>query len=237
MENNIPAYEDIIEQIKSLPKYPSFDERKRIMRNNLKAVGNNNAEISRITKSFDDEEKKIERANVMKKIMISNARIAFLLQYFPKIIDILNKYTGKSIGPKTSEKIYEEIKSISNENIYVSFTDQYGMGRMTIRTQNLPDSMIIYANNDGANCRFYDTNGKLNKLSYNMFDYNKSEKYIYDPNAYLDKKSAEIKQINTAVDNLKKLIDDYNTDLPSEFEHISTSVFSIKQYYIPGIKD
>lgn len=57
------------------------------------------------------------------KILNSNAKIALYNETMPIVLEVLAKYKNKSYGPKTEEKIKDEIKEKTNCNFYIS--DRY----------------------------------------------------------------------------------------------------------------
>lgn len=65
------------------------------------------------------EEKK-EDLQIAIKILISNAKIALFNEVMPAVLEVLAKYKGKPYGPKTSEKIRNEIQKYTNCAFYIS---------------------------------------------------------------------------------------------------------------------
>lgn len=65
------------------------------------------------------EEKKKD-LQITIKILNSNAKIALYNETMPKVLEVLAKYKGKPYGPKTEEKIKDEIKEKTNCSFYVS---------------------------------------------------------------------------------------------------------------------
>ena len=54
------------------------------------------------------------------KILNSNAKIALFNEVMPQVLDVLAKYKCKSYGPKTEQKIKDEIKEKINCNFYIN---------------------------------------------------------------------------------------------------------------------
>lgn len=65
------------------------------------------------------EEKKKD-LQITIKILNSNAKIALYNETLPVVLEILAKYKGKPYGPKTEEKIKDEIKEKANCGFYIS---------------------------------------------------------------------------------------------------------------------
>lgn len=65
------------------------------------------------------EEKKKD-LQITVKILNSNAKIALYNEAMPIVLEVLAKYKNKSYGPKTEEKIKDEIKEKTNCSFYIS---------------------------------------------------------------------------------------------------------------------
>lgn len=61
------------------------------------------------------------------KILNSNAKIALFNEVMPQVLDVLAKYKNKPYGPKTEQKIKDEIKEKTNCSFYISarYTQEY----------------------------------------------------------------------------------------------------------------
>ena len=68
------------------------------------------------------EEKK-EDLQITIKILNSNAKIALFNETIPVVLEVLAKYKNKPYGPKTEQKIRDEIKEKTNCSFYIS--DRY----------------------------------------------------------------------------------------------------------------
>lgn len=65
------------------------------------------------------EEKKKD-LQITIKILNSNAKIALYNETIPIVLEVLAKYKNKSYGPKTEQKIKDEIKEKTNCGFYIS---------------------------------------------------------------------------------------------------------------------
>ena len=65
------------------------------------------------------EEKKKD-LQITIKILNSNAKIALYSETLPIVLEVLAKYKNKPYGPKTEEKIKDEIKEKTNCSFYIS---------------------------------------------------------------------------------------------------------------------
>lgn len=72
------------------------------------------------------EEKK-EDLQITIKILNSNARIALFNETMPIVLEVLAKYKNKPCGPKTEQKIKDEIKDKTGCGFYISarYTQEY----------------------------------------------------------------------------------------------------------------
>ena len=65
------------------------------------------------------EEKKKD-LQITIKILNSNAKIALYNEIIPVVLEVLEKYKNKPYGPKTEQKIKDEIKEKTNCSFYIS---------------------------------------------------------------------------------------------------------------------
>nr|DAZ04862.1 MAG TPA: hypothetical protein [Caudoviricetes sp.] len=65
------------------------------------------------------EEKKTD-LQITVKLLNSNAKIALFNEVMPQVLEVLAKYKGKPLGPKTEEKIKNEIKEKTKCGFYIS---------------------------------------------------------------------------------------------------------------------
>lgn len=65
------------------------------------------------------EEKK-KNLQIAIKILNSNAKIALFSETMPIVLEVLAKYKNKPYGPKTEQKIKDEIKEKTNCSFYIS---------------------------------------------------------------------------------------------------------------------
>lgn len=99
------------------------------------------------------EEKKKD-LQITVKILNSNAKIALYNEVMPIVLEVLAKYKNKPYGPKTEEKIKDEIKEKTNCSFHISV--RYGSQEYHI----IPLSGNTYNIECGAKC----IDGKQEKL-------------------------------------------------------------------------
>lgn len=70
---------------------------------------------------------KIKDLTITVKILNSNAKIALFNELIPQVLEVLAKYNNKSYGPKTEQKIKDEIKEKTGCGFYISsrYTQEY----------------------------------------------------------------------------------------------------------------
>lgn len=89
------------------------------------------------------------------KILNSNAKIALFNEVMPQVLEVLTKYKNKPYGPKTEEKIRDEIKEKINCSFYIS-------GRYIQEYHIIP---LEFSNNDyNIECGPKFIDGKQKKL-------------------------------------------------------------------------
>ena len=84
------------------------------------------------------EEKKKD-LQITIKILNSNAKIALFNDVMPQVLEVLEKYNNKPYGPKTEQKIRDEIKEKTNCSFFIS--DRYS-------SQEYHITPLEFSNND-----------------------------------------------------------------------------------------
>lgn len=216
-------YNDIIEEIKAIPRPEDVFEREKRYKAEYAAAGHDPEKIIEIGKRHDAEYQAKALRAARKKVLDHNARIALLLEYFPIIIDVLNKYSGKRVGEKTEAKIRDEINEKTGISVY--FENNYGRGKITIYHRNnylVNNEITLYAKKaENDFYRIYNEDGKLNALNADMFDYDHSDRYIEDIDGYINRKMQELSEVNAAIKALTEKIRAYDSDLPAGFKQIN----------------
>lgn len=168
------------------------------------------------------EEKKKD-LQITIKILNSNAKIALFNEVMPQVLEVLTKYKNKPYGPKTEQKIKDEIKEKTNCSFYIST----GYSSQEYHIIPLEFSNDIYNIECGA--KYIDGKQKKlldeNKIQALEFDditlYYASKEYIEN----ISKRIKELKKLYTlAVEKQKEL-----EKACSEFN--SLAVGSIKHIY------
>lgn len=157
------------------------------------------------------EEKKID-LQITIKILNSNAKIALFNEVMPQVLEVLAKYKGKPLGPKTEQKIKDEIKEKTNCSFYIScrYTQEYHI---------IP---LEFSNNDyNIECGPKCIDGKQKKLlddnKIQVLEFNDITIY-YSSKEYIDNIPQRIKQLKKLYkkayekqQELEKICGEYNS--------------------------
>lgn len=124
------------------------------------------------------------------KILNSNAKIALFNEVMPQVLEVLAKYKNKPYGPKTEEKIRDEIKEKINCSFYIS--DRYNSQEYHI----IP---LEFSNNDyNIECGPKYIDGKQKKLlvdnKIQVLEFNDLTIY-YSSKEYIDNIPKRIKEL------------------------------------------
>lgn len=135
------------------------------------------------------EEKKKD-LQITIKILNSNAKIALFNEAMPIVLEALTKYKNKPYGPKTEQKIKDEIKEKANCSFYIS--ERYGS--QTYNIIPLEFSSNSYNIECGAKC----IDGKQKKLleenKIQVLEFNDLTLY-YTSKEYIDNIPKRIKEL------------------------------------------
>lgn len=135
------------------------------------------------------EEKKKD-LQITIKILNSNAKIALFNEAMPIVLEVLTKYKNKPYGPKTEQKIKDEIKEKANCNFYIS--ERYGSQTYHI----IP--LEFSSNNYNIECGTKCIDGKQKKLleenKIQVLEFNDLTLY-YTSKEYIDNIPKRIKEL------------------------------------------
>lgn len=158
------------------------------------------------------EEKKKD-LQIAIKILNSNAKIALYNETMPIILEVLAKYKNKPYGPKTEEKIKDEIKEKTNCSFYIS--DRYSSQEYHI----IP--LESGGNNYNIECGTKYIDGKQKKLldenKIQVLEFNDLELY-YTSKEYIENIPKRIKELKRLYkkayekqQELEKICSEYNS--------------------------
>lgn len=114
----------IIREVKQTQqKINELEEKTKQIRNTYKNIMDIKERHEKM-KTVENEllilEEKKKDLQITIKILNSNAKIALFNEVIPQVLEVLAKYKNKSYGPKTEQKIRDEIKEKINCSFYIS---------------------------------------------------------------------------------------------------------------------
>lgn len=117
-------FNEILKEVnKTYQKIKEVDEKTKELQNtylnivNLKERHEKRKDVENDLIRLEEKKKDLQ---ITIKILNSNAKIALYSEAMPIVLEVLAKYKNKSYGPKTDEKIKDEIKEKTNCNFYIS---------------------------------------------------------------------------------------------------------------------
>lgn len=172
------------------------------------------------------EEKKKD-LQITIKILNSNAKIALFNDIMPQVLEVLAKYKGKPYGPKTEQKIRDEIKEKTNCSFYIS--DRYSSQEYHIiplefsnndyniecgtkyiegKNKNLLDDNKIQVPELNDLTIYYSSKEYIDNIPKRIKELKKLYKKAYEKQKELEKICSEYN--NIAVGNIKNIYKDKN---------------------------
>lgn len=114
----------IIREVKQTQqKIKEVEEKTKQLRNtylNIMDIKKRHEKMKTVENELLRLEEKKKDLQITIKILNSNAKIALYNETLPTVLQVLAKYKGKSYGPRTEEKIKDEIKEKTNCGFYIS---------------------------------------------------------------------------------------------------------------------
>ena len=135
------------------------------------------------------EEKKKD-LQITIKILNSNAKIALFNEVMPQVLEVLAKYKNKPYGPKTEQKIKDEIKEKTNCSFYIS--DRYNIQEYHIIP--LEFSNNTYNIECGPKCIGEKQKKLLDENKIQVLEFNELTLY-YSSKEYIDNIPKRIKEL------------------------------------------
>lgn len=114
----------IIKEVKQTQqKINELEEKTKQIRNtykNIMDIKKRHEKMKTVENELMILEEKKKDLQITIKILNSNAKIALFNEVMPQVLEVLEKYKNKSYGPKTEQKIRDEIKEKINCSFYIS---------------------------------------------------------------------------------------------------------------------
>lgn len=164
-----------------------------------------------VEKDICELNEEIKGLTITIKILNSNAKLALFNEVMPQALEVLAKYKNKPYGPKTEEKIKDEIKEKTNCSFYIS--DRYSSQEYHI----IP---LEFSNNYNIECGAKYIDGKQKKLlidnKIQVLEFNDLTLY-YTSKEYIDNIPKRIKELKRLYkkayekqQELEKICSEYN---------------------------
>lgn len=203
-----------------------LEEKAKQLRNtylNIKDIKERHEKMRNVENELMSLEEKKKDLQITIKILNSNAKIALYNETLPVVLEVLAKYKNKPYGPKTEQKIRDEIKEKTNCGFYIG---------VRYSSQEYHIYPLEFTNNDyNIECGTKFVNGKQKKLLddnkiqvpelNDLTIYYSSKEYINN----IPKRIKELKKIYKKAyekqQELEKICSEYN----------SLTVGSIKNIY------
>ena len=155
------------------------------------------SEINTEINNLITEEKNLEEKTI---VLNNNYHYAIVHEFVPIICEIMNKYKGKRVGEKTTEKIRNEFYERTGFRFY--WDEQYSC-QIVISNINTRITLYIYWENTNVRSFF------VEELTPEKIKYS-DDTYIEDIDNYIESIREERQQLKQAMDNLNSMIDKYN---------------------------
>lgn len=211
-------YKEIIKEMQERSRKESFyDKRKRYSEalNNAKTK----EEKLIIAKQQDEEDKRDAENDLYYAVLKHNLEVAYITELLPIVCEVYQKYAGKRIGEKTSKKIDDEIKTATGEHVYCNNDGMrlypYNCNAVTLYFGMYNDPSANYGK---SNYKMFDSEGKLNKLTPEMFIYHKQ--YINDIPAYIEEKRELADKLREMAKQFEEVREKFNKNLADGLEQL-----------------
>jgi len=181
----------------------------------MKKLDNTLEEIQNEIIQLYAEEERLEQINV---VLVSNYRYAVYKTVMPVICEVMNKYLGKRVGEKTTDKIRNEVYEKTGFRFYWSH------------------AYSTYKINIGLGAGFSYHNDIVLYVTWNNVEYNHPgffeeeltedkvrfyDNYIEDVENYVNEMKEERSKLKQAMENLNSMIDKYNEKTVGNMHHYS----------------
>lgn len=117
-------FADIIREVKKTQqKINELEEKTKQIRKtylNIMDIKERHEKMKTVENELISLEEKKKDLQITIKILNSNAKIALFNEVMPQVLEVLEKYKSKPYGPKTEQKIKDEIKDKTGCGFYIS---------------------------------------------------------------------------------------------------------------------
>ena len=191
------------------------------------AARDNGPEAARLGKKMDQLKSDENAAaalvadlNTKIKILKNNYRIALFDETIPAVVTVLKKYNGKSYGPKTREKIRDEIKAAAGVNFYIN-------SRTWCDEIIISDEFLRYSAQLEINITADENGDRPRLLNDNKINAPEAEQLTMYYNTFIDDPAERVQELKKAYNaacaaqrQLEKLCNEYNNLTVFGLDHI-----------------
>ena len=219
-------FADIIKEVnQTRQKIKEVEEKTKQLQNtylNIKDIKERHEKRKIVENDIVKLEEKKKDLQITIKILNSNAKIALFNEITPIVLEVLAKYKNKPYGPKTEQKIRDEIKEKTNCGFYIS--DRYSSQEYHV----FPLGFSCNTYNIVCGTKYID--GKQKKLLYDnkiqVPELNDLTIY-YDSKEYIDNIPKRIKELKKLYkkayekqQELEKICSEYNSLAVGDIKNI-----------------
>ena len=152
-----------------------------------------------------------ETLNEEYTVLKSNYEYSVCKTVVPVICEVMNKYLGKRVGEKTTDKIKNEVYEKTGFRFY--WSSSYFTCKLNIHSNNL--NADLYVNWTDTNIsHFFEEELTEDKIHIR-------EDYVEDIPAYVKQMREERSRLKQAMENLNQMIDKYNEKCVGDMHHYS----------------
>lgn len=198
------TFEKIMEEINAIPVPMGYFEKQR--QDNARwdeATQKGDEAVAALVAELVAEDEQERKTQFRSKVLKHNARIAFVAEYLPIVLECINKYAGKKVGNRTAEKIEDELLEKTGHSVVIRNRPMgaeitfHVLGVFTISAKYDPKTKDLYS--------FFDADGKLREMSADMFSTHETE-YVEDIDAFYEQKAVELREIKKEAEKLRNKI-------------------------------
>lgn len=197
-------FEEITNEINDMPVPMGYFEKQR--QDNARwdeATQKGDEAVDALVAELVAEDEQERKTQFRSKVLKHNARIAFVAEYLPIVLECINKYAGKQVGDKTAERIEDELLEKTGHSVVIRNRPMgaeitfHVLGVFTISAKYDPETKDFYS--------FFDAYGKLREMTSDMFSTHEIE-YVEDIDAFYEQKTAELREIKKEAEKLQNKI-------------------------------
>ena len=223
-------FNEIIREVKQTQqKINEVEEKTKQLRDtykNIMDIKKRHEKMKTVENDIVKLEEKKEDLQITIKILNSNAKIALYNETLPVVLEVLAKYKNKPYGPKTEQKIKDEIKDKTGCGFYISarYTQEYyiiplefsgntynivcGPKCIDGKHKNLLDDNKIQVQELNDLTLYYTSKEYIDNIPKRIKDLKRLYKKAYEKQKELEKICSEYNSL--AVGNIKNIYKDKN---------------------------